>query len=80
MKYIQAAGGKAVYLDWRLDKNEMIYKLSLLNGIIFTGGSINLADDFNRDFSPFTNQASLIINEVFRMNLEGDFFPLYGIC
>jgi len=43
-----------------------------------TGGSLDLY--VNNSFIPFVNQGRLILEEVKKLNDDGDVFPLWAIC
>jgi len=46
-----------------------------LNGILFTGGGLSLADG-----TPYFETAKYLYQKALRANNEGDYFPLYGTC
>jgi len=76
---VQSAGARAVgipYDAYDTNRTALDTLLSSLNGVLFTGGGLNLADTS----SPYYRTGRYIFNWVQRENDQGRFFPLTGHC
>ena len=51
-----------------------------INGILFTGGDLNLTNPHTGEFHPYTKLANFIFNKAMEMNNKGVVFPLWGTC
>lgn len=78
-KWVQAAGARAVGIPHdALDANQTALNLLLrsLNGIVFTGGGLDLADTK----SPYYQTGKYIFDWVKQTNDQGIYYPLTGHC
>lgn len=53
-------------------------KMSEINGLIFTGGDIDLY--VNGSMADYTKVVKFVVEETKRINDKGEIFPLWGIC
>lgn len=53
-------------------------KMQQINGILFTGGMIDLY--VNGTIANWTLKAQFVFNEAKRLNDKGEYFPLWGTC
>jgi gamma-glutamyl hydrolase len=74
-KWIEAAGGRAVYIPYNADHGTLDALLSSVNGVLFTGGGTLLR--FN---STYVQTAQYIFDAVLAANDRGVFTPLHGTC
>ena len=69
VKYIEASGARVVPLIEGENKEDTLFKLSHLNGVLFPGGG-----DGGEDFG------ELIFRQILEYNDEGNFYPAWGTC
>jgi len=69
VKWIEAAGGRVVPLSFNISGADVKGNLSVLNGLLFTGGAI-----------PVTDNARALYNLALQFNQNGDYFPVWGTC
>ena len=75
VKFIEAAGARAVPILHDMDRKEIERRFRAVNGIILPGGAQSL-----RPGEKYYDAASLIFNLTLQANDDGDFFPLHGTC
>jgi len=69
VKWIESAGGRAVPIPYHISNANAAGNLSVLNGILFPGGSASLPDN-----------AKYLYNLAVQANQKGDYFPVWGTC
>jgi len=69
VKFIEAAGGRVIPINYYASKEELTDIFSKINGVVFTGGS-----------SEFTQAAQDMFDIVVAANDQGDYSPLWGTC
>jgi gamma-glutamyl hydrolase len=74
-KWIEAAGGRAVYIPYNADHATLDALLASVNGVLFTGGGTLLR--FNETY---LQTAQYIWEAVLAANKRGVFTPLHGTC
>jgi len=81
---IQEGGAEAVVIPWDLNEPDMMRLLMSVNGVLFTGGTAELAvidkQTGERILGPYTLQAKKVIDYALKQNDEGEYFPILGIC
>eukprot|EP00929_Paragymnodinium_shiwhaense_P067871 TRINITY_DN34108_c0_g1_i1.p1 TRINITY_DN34108_c0_g1~~TRINITY_DN34108_c0_g1_i1.p1 ORF type:complete len:351 (-),score=53.79 TRINITY_DN34108_c0_g1_i1:331-1383(-) len=78
-KWVESAGARAVGIPYdAYDTNQTMLNelLTSVNGVIFTGGGLNLSDTS----SPYYRTGKYIFEWVKRVNDAGTFYPLTGHC
>lgn len=75
IKFIAAAGARAVPILHDMERDEVIARFNAVNGIILPGGSQKLQPG-----EKYYDTASLIFNLTIEANNAGDYFPLHGTC
>lgn len=79
VKYLEQAGAQVVPIPYDLPYNEIKNLLDQLNGVLFTGGGSELADDKDK-LTPFGNALNFIVTYVIDQNTHGNYYPLWGTC
>lgn len=75
VKWIEAAGGRAVPIRFYASDDELHRLFKSLNGIVFAGGLTWLWLD-----SPYVIAARKLWNWILEANDNGDVFPIHGTC
>lgn len=74
------AGAKVVPIIYTTPKDELYALLDRLNGVLFTGGSLDLVNPDTKEYHPYTVTSDLIFKYAMEHTDNGDYFPLIGIC
>lgn len=74
-KWLESAGARVVAIPWNADAATLSALLDSVNGVLFTGGGLNLTFD-----DPYVATADAIFRYALAANDAGDFFPLHGTC
>ena len=74
--WLQSAGARAVILPVDADPATLDALLGSVNGVLFTGGSLENLTWSN----PYMQTAQYIYSAVLAKNAAGTFFPLHGTC
>jgi gamma-glutamyl hydrolase len=83
VKWIESAGGLVVPIQWDSTYDEIDEILSKVNGVLFTGGDVDLYLNNTSPgytFNKFTDTAAFILNKVILYNKAGHYYPLFGTC
>ncbi|XP_004489008.2 gamma-glutamyl hydrolase 2-like [Cicer arietinum] len=72
VKFVEAAGARVIPLIYNEPTDKLLKKLDLVNGVLFTGGSVNSGLYFET--------VGRIFKKALEKNDAGDNFPLYAIC
>jgi len=73
--WIQQGGARVAYIPYDASKEKLDHLFKSLNGILFTGGELNL------NFSlQYVQTAKYLYDLVLDANQRGDYFPLWGTC
>jgi gamma-glutamyl hydrolase len=79
-RYLEMAGAKVVPIIHDTSEENLIELLGKINGVLFTGGSLDLVDPQTEEYHPYTKTADRIFEYAKERLEEGDYFPLVGIC
>lgn len=85
VKWVTTAGGRAVYLNYSSSGDELESILSNVNGVLFTGGMLDLSQCKNPDggsslYHKYTLTAKKILKWAMKANDRGNYFPIWGTC
>ena len=80
VKFIESAGGSVIPIEYTSSFEYVDSLMNSINGILFTGGDLNLTDPNTGEFHPYTKLANFIFNKAIEMNNNGNVFPIFGIC
>jgi gamma-glutamyl hydrolase len=85
VKQIEASGGRSIAIPYDGKRNELDDLFSKINGIVFTGGSVNLNitipnDGSSLQFNKYTETATYLFRKAIEANKKGDYFPIWGTC
>jgi gamma-glutamyl hydrolase len=75
IKFVEAAGARAVPILHDMDPEEVTRRFKAVNGILLPGGSQDL-----RSGNPYFDTAELLFKLTIEANENGDYFPLHGTC
>ncbi|CAI2375635.1 unnamed protein product [Moneuplotes crassus] len=78
-KYAQSSGARVVPIPYDLSDEEIQFRMEGINGLILPGGADWLMEK-NNTFTKYTSKVKLMIDHAKRMNDEGIYFPVLGIC
>jgi gamma-glutamyl hydrolase len=82
-RWAEGAGARLVPLPYSLPKEELLYRLSGINGVLFTGGMEDfyvLDEEGNRVPDMYTTTAIRIFEFAMAENDAGRYFPIWGTC
>ncbi|EFJ14357.1 hypothetical protein SELMODRAFT_423816 [Selaginella moellendorffii] len=74
VKFVEAGGARAVPLLYNEPWETLAKKFSLINGILFAGGSASLQD------GPYYRASEFLFKRALEANDKGDYFPVFGTC
>jgi len=80
VKFIESAGGRVVPIHFTHTFERLDDIMSNINGILFTGGDLDLIDPQTGEYSQYTKLASHIYQKAKEINDNGVVFPLWGTC
>ncbi|CAI2372243.1 unnamed protein product [Moneuplotes crassus] len=78
--YLELAGARVVPIFHDASEEELIPLLNKLNGVLFSGGDLDLVDRETEEYHIYTKTSQIIFNYALNRTDEGDEFPLFGIC
>lgn len=76
-KFIEAAGGRVVPLLYDWSDRELEEAFGAVNGILFTGGGVDIARQSNAEAKQYLHAASVLFNLTL---MSSDWVPLWGTC
>lgn len=79
VKYLEQAGAQVVPIFWYQSQEKLGTLLGKLNGVLFTGGSNELADPKGK-LTPFGASLDFILNYAIQQNKAGKYYPVWGTC
>lgn len=74
-KWLESAGARVAVIPYNLEKVELRVLLESLNGVLFTGGDIDMYKPH-----PYFTTAKFIYDYVKDVNNKGKYYPLWGTC
>ena len=78
--WMREAGLNAVYIPFNATDDDLYALLDQVNGVFFTGGSLDLYNYTSGEPHPYTVTAQKILNYAVAHTDAGDYFPLLGVC
>lgn len=78
--WMRSGGLNAVYIPYNINDTDLYPLLDSINGVFFTGGSLDLYNYTSGVPHPYTVTAEKILNYTLEQNDKGDHFPLLGVC
>ena len=78
VKWLKQAGAEVVPIQWDLPYDQIDYLLARVNGVVFTGGNINITKDGQPTeiFLAFKH----ITQYILKKNQNSNYYPLWGTC
>ena len=78
--FTRKAGIEAVAIPYNINDDDLYDLLDRINGVFFTGGSIDLYDGVTGELHPYTITSQKILDYALNHTDNGDYFPVLGIC
>eukprot|EP01116_Phalansterium_solitarium_P004814 TRINITY_DN1597_c0_g1_i1.p1 TRINITY_DN1597_c0_g1~~TRINITY_DN1597_c0_g1_i1.p1 ORF type:complete len:320 (+),score=84.04 TRINITY_DN1597_c0_g1_i1:885-1844(+) len=75
VKWVESSGARVVPIFYDADPAELKLQMSYINGLLFTGGGLNLTAGV-----PYFDVARTLIEQAMSFNDAGDYFPVWGTC
>ena len=80
MDFVRWSGSVPVVIPYDIEQQDLSILLPQLNGVLFTGGGLNLLDNNGRNH-PYYETAKQIFNySLFKKDVLGETWPVLGIC
>lgn len=76
VKWIESAGGRVAPLPYNADVDTLESLFTSVNGVLFTGGSVDLSGESSAEAQLYMQTASLLFNKT----LDAENVPLWGTC
>lgn len=73
-------GAVACIIPYDADDELLFGLLDQINGVLLTGGRVELIDDMTGEFHPYTKTVKKIVDYSINKTDSGDYFPVLGIC
>lgn len=77
---MEIAGAQVIPLIHDLTEEQLIPLLDKINGVLFTGGGLDLVDPKTGEYHIYTKTSEMILKYAINRTDQGDYFPLIGIC
>lgn len=74
VKYLEMAGARVVPIEGDLSDDELLKIFNSINGLLFTGGEVNL------ESSSYYRTTKRLFQLATTVNSVNDYFPILGIC
>jgi len=74
VKYVEAAGARAVPIMYNMPREEMERRFKAVNALLLPGGGQNICD------GPYAEAGKYLLDLANKANAEGDYFPVWGTC
>ena len=79
--FIRWAGSRTIAIPFDIPEDELLKILPQINGVLFTGGALNLIDPKTHERHPYYNTAKKIFHySKFMKNAKNENWPVLGIC
>ena len=75
IKFVEAAGGRAVPIHYSADEATLINLAKSVNGILLPGGGVSLSNT-----SVYYQAGQALYNAAVKFNDAGEHFPIWGTC
>eukprot|EP01044_Picomonas_judraskeda_P013009 COSAG03_NODE_1923_length_3352_cov_2.871196_2_plen_264_part_00 len=75
IKFVEAAGGRAVPIHYSADKDTLTRLAKSVNGILLPGGAVSLANS-----SVYYQAGQTLYDAAVKFNDAGEHFPIWGTC
>jgi gamma-glutamyl hydrolase len=79
-RFPELGGARVVPLFYNSTEDMLDEVLPKINGVLFTGGGLDLYDNKTGEFTTYTKTSQYIWNYAKDRNDNGEHFPLLGIC
>lgn len=79
-RYLEMAGAKVMPIIHNTPEDELLKLLDQINGVLFTGGSLDLVNPETEEYHPYTKTSEIIFKYAQEHTDAGDYFPLIGVC
>jgi len=85
VKFLETGGARVIPIPYFADQKTLKHLFESVNGILFTGGSIDLdintpLPNRNESFNLYTSAANYLYSLAMEANDKGDYFPIWGTC
>ena len=78
--FLRAGGVSPIAIPFNASDADLYHLLDSVNGVFFTGGSLDLSDPVTKKLHPYTITSQKILDYTMQKNDNGDYFPLFGVC
>lgn len=79
--FIRWAGSRTVAIPYNITQRELNQLLPQINGVLFTGGSLTLWDEENKEYHPYYKTAKAILKySKFMKDNKNQDWPILGVC
>lgn len=78
--WIESSGAIAVLIPYNLSHSNILACLETINGLIWTGGSIESSKYSTKQYTTYMNALRFCFNTIRKYNDAGKYFPLWGTC
>ena len=79
VKYLESLGAVVIPIHYTYSIKQIEELMGKINGILFTGGDLNLTHYITGEYHRYTKLSDFIFKKAIEMNNEGTVFPLIGI-
>jgi gamma-glutamyl hydrolase len=80
IKFIESVGGRVIPIHYTHSFSRIDELMSQVNGILFTGGDLDLVNPETGEYHPYTKLSLYIYQKAKELNDNGVYFPLWGTC
>jgi len=80
-RFIKWAGSRTVAIPYNIPKEELYTLLTQINGVLFTGGGLDLIDPETKEKHEYYKTAKTILEySKYKKDEEDEEWPILGIC
>ena len=79
VKLVESLGAVAIPIHYTYSFDQIEQLMGKINGILFTGGDLNLTHPVTGEYHRYTKLAEFIFKKAIEMNDNGIVFPLIGV-
>eukprot|EP00347_Sterkiella_histriomuscorum_P018381 403345717 len=79
-RFFANASIDSVAIPYNINEKDLYDILDRINGVFFTGGSLDLFNETTDELHPYTITSQKIMTYALQKTDSGDYFPIVGIC
>ena len=76
VRYLELAGAKVIPISYTMATSDLLTLLGKINGVLFTGGGIDLVNTSTLEYHPYTVTSDTIFQYSINQTDKGDYFPI----